>query len=90
MTQVNEKLKKSCENALVALQKLNDKKYSDLQSKLEWCLGSYEHDSNPEGLQEYGTKSLQILKKVKSSHPRKVTKKVIDGLESALNSASKN
>jgi hypothetical protein len=90
MNQVNEKLKKSCEDAIVAFQKLNDKKYSEIQSKLEWCIGSYGFDRNPSGLHEYGMKSLDVLKKLKAKQPRKVNKKVIDGLEKALVSFSKN
>ena len=90
MNQVNENLKKSCEEAVVAFQKLNSKKYSEIQSKLEWCIGSYGYDKNPSGLHEFGVKSLDLLKKVKSKEPRKVNKKVIDGLEKALDSFSKN
>lgn len=90
MNQVNEQLKKSCEDAVVALQKLNNKKYNDLQSKLEWCIGSYSYDKNPSGLHEYGVKSLDVLKKAKTSEPRKVNKKVIDTLEKALSNFSKN
>ena len=90
MNLVNEQLKKSCEDAVVAFQKLNDKKYSDIQSKLEWCIGSYSYDRNPSGLHEFGVKSLDILKKVKSKEPRKVNKKVIDGLEKAILGFSSN
>ena len=90
MNVVNEKLKKSCEEAVVAFQKLNKEEYNEIQSKLEWCLGSYNHDSNPEGLFEYGIKSLDMLKKIKSKEPRKVNKKVIDGLEKAILSYNEN
>ncbi len=90
MNQVNEQLRKSCEEAVVALQKLNDKKYTDIQSKLEWCIGSYGYDKNPAGLHEFGAQSLDVLRKVKAKEPRKVTKKVIDNLEKALVNFSKN
>ena len=90
MNQVNEKLKQSCEEAIVAFQKLNDEKFTDIQSKLEWCIGSYAFDKNPAGLHEYGSKSLDTLKTVKAEQPRKVTKKVIDNLEKALSNFSKN
>ncbi|MBN2174584.1 MAG: hypothetical protein JW731_10655 [Bacteroidales bacterium] len=88
MNQVNENLRKSCEDAVNAFQKLNNEAYSDIQSKLQWCIGSYDFDQNPYGLQEYGTKSLDLLKKVKAKEPRKVNKKVIDGLEKALKNFS--
>jgi hypothetical protein len=90
MNQVNEQLRKSCEEAVAAFQKLNDKKYNDLQSKLEWCIGSYTYDKNPSGLHEFGVKSLDTLKKIKAKEPRKVSKKVIDGLEKAIFSFSSN
>jgi hypothetical protein len=90
MNQVNEKLKKSCTEAMSAFQKLNDKRYTDIQSKLQWCIGSYDFDKNPAGLKEYGNKSLDMLKKIKTKEPRKVNKKVIDGLEKALQQFSKN
>lgn len=90
MNQVNEKLRKSCEDAVLTFQKLNKKEYTELQAKLEWCIGSYSYDNNPVGLHEYGIQSLSVLKKVKTKEPRKVTKKVIDGLEKAINGFSKN
>lgn len=90
MNQVNEQLKQSCEEAVVALRKLNNAKYSDIQSKLEWCIGSYSYDKNPSGLHEYGLKSLDLLKKVKSKEPRKINKKVIENLEKAILVFSKN
>ena len=90
MNQVNENLKKNCVDAVTAFQKLNKKEFNNIQSKLEWCLGSYEYDKNPEGLFEYSIKSLDTLKKVKSKEPRKVTKKVIDGLEKAILSYNEN
>ena len=90
MNQVNENLKKRCSEAVLAFQKLNKKEYSELQSKLEWCLGSYDYDKNPEGLFEYGIMSLDTLKKVKVKQPKKVTKKVIDGLEKAILSYNEN
>ena len=90
MNQVNENLKKNCENAILAFQKLDMKEFVDIQSKLEWCLGSYNYDNNPEGLFEYSIKSLDTLKKVKTKQPRKVNKKVIDGLEKAILSYNDN
>jgi len=90
MNQENENLKKRCEEAVVAFQKLNKEEHSEIQSNLEWCLGSYNYDKNPKGLFEYSIKSLDTLKKVKSKEPRKVTKKVIDGLEKAILSYNEN
>jgi hypothetical protein len=90
MNQVNEKLRKSCEEAMSAFQKINKKEYKDLQSKLEWCIGSYTYDKNPSGLHQYGLESLTLLKKIKTKEPRKVNKKVIDNLEKAIQGFNKN
>ena len=70
--------------------KQKERKKTDIQSKLEWCIGSYGFDKNPSGLREYGVQSLDLLRKVKSKEPRKVNKKVIDALEKALVNFSKN
>jgi len=90
MNLVNERLQKSCQDALQAFKRLNKEEYAEIQSKLEWCLGSFENDKNPVGLHEFGVKSLEILKDVKAKQPRKVNKKVIDGLEKAIGSLSEN
>jgi len=84
MNQVHENLKKSCQEAVQTFQKLNKEEYRDIQSKLEWCIGSYENDKNPSGLFEVGIKSLDILKGVKAKQPKLVTKKVIDSLEKSI------
>ncbi len=90
MNEINEKLKKSCQEAVVAMQKLNTEKTTNIQSKLEWCIGSYEFDKNPAGLHEMGLKSLDMLKDIKQKQPRKVNKKVIDGLDKALQGFNRN
>ena len=84
MNQVHENLKKSCVEAVQTFQKLNKEEYKDIQSKLEWCIGSYENDQNPSGLFEVGIKSLDILKGVKAKQPKLITKKVIDSLEKSI------
>lgn len=90
MNEINEKLKKSCQDAVVAMQKLNTEETTEVQSKLEWCIGSYEFDKNPVGLHEMGLQSLDLLKEIKQKQPRKVTKKVIDGLEKSIKYYSQN
>lgn len=90
MNKINEKLVKSCNDALGTFRKLGYKDYSDISSKLEWCLGSYEYDNNPEGLIEYGTLALKALKEYKSKNPRKVNKKIIENLEKVTGNYSKN
>lgn len=90
MSKVNEKLVKSCNDALITFKKLGFKDYSDLSSKLVWCIGSYEYDKNPEGLIEYGALALNTLKEYKSRNPRKVNKRIIENLEKVIGDYSKN
>ncbi len=84
MNQVHENLLKSCQEAAQTFQKLNKEEYKDIQSKLEWCIGSYENDRNPAGLFEYGIKALDMLKGIKAKQPKLVTKKVIDSMEKSI------
>jgi len=80
----NEKLKKSCTDAVLTLKKLNLEQFEDTLGRLKWCIGSYEFDKNPVGLNELGQVALKDLKAFKKKNPRKVTKKVIEGLEKSL------
>ena len=85
----NEKLKKSCAEAVTTLEKLGLEQFEDTLGRLKWCIGSYEFDKNPSGLNELGEIALNELKEFKKDHPRKVTKKVIEGLEKSLISYQK-
>jgi hypothetical protein len=80
----NEKLRNACFNAFETFKKINDEANAEIQSKLEFVVGSYDFDQNPVGLYEFGKKALKILVKIKEKNTRKVTKKVIDDLEKAL------
>ncbi len=90
MSKVNEKLVKSCNDALITFKKLNLRDYSDLSSRLEWCIGSYEYDKNPDGLIEYGALALNALKEFKSKNPRKVNKRIIENLTKVIGDYSRN
>lgn len=87
---INDKLKKSCEAAVVSFDKLELDEFNDVRNRLQWCIGSYEFDKNPEGLNDFGKLALQALKAFKEENPRKVTKKVIDALESASKAYDQN
>ena len=80
----NEKLRTACFNALETFKKLNDDDYAEIQSKLEFVVGSFDFDGNPVGLYEFGTLAIPLLKKAKETYPRKITKKVIEELEKAV------
>lgn len=80
----SEKLKKSCNDAVSTLEKINLEQFQDTLGQLKWCIGSYEFDKNPIGLNKLGQIALKDLKAFKKENPRKVTKKVIEGLEKSL------
>jgi hypothetical protein len=82
----NQKIQKACAAALEKFQKIGLEKYADVQSKLEYVLGSYEFDGNPVGLYEIGAMALKDLKKYKKEKPRLVSKKLVDDLEKAIKS----
>ena len=81
----NDMLRSVCAEAVQAFKKLKRDEFVELQSKLEYCIGSYDFDKNPEGLIEYGKMALNELKTFKAKNPRKVNKKVINNLEKYLN-----
>lgn len=82
--EIHERLRNECATALQTLEKLNQTKTTELQSKLAWCIGSFDYDRNPAGLHEYGTVALEMLKNFKENNPRKVTRKMIDSLEAGI------
>ncbi len=79
-----EKIRSACEAAVQAFARLNKKEYTEIKSKLEYCIGSYDYDKNPSGLIEYGQKALDELKAFKARNPRKVNKKIINDLEKSI------
>ncbi len=80
----NQKIEMACEDALGKFKKISIEKYADIQSKLEYVLGSYRFDKNPVGLFEIGESALKELKNCKKGKPRLVSKKLIDSLAKAL------
>jgi hypothetical protein len=56
---------------------------------LEFVLGSYGFDGNPVGLHEYAKKSSDILKKYKQKQPRKVSQKLLESIDSAVEGFAK-
>jgi hypothetical protein len=80
----NEKIEKACMDALEKIKKFDNPDLKDIESKLEWVIGSYRYDLNPSGLFEIGSKALEILQQIKAEKPRLVPKKLIEELEKAL------
>jgi len=79
-----QKLEKACKDALAQFEKIGDEQFYDIRSKLEFVLGSYGFDRNPVGLHEYAKKSSEMLKKYKQKFPKKVSKKLLDSIDSAV------
>ena len=82
--QKTEKFRDACEGAVEVFTKLNIENQQEIKSKLEYCIGSYDYDKNPEGLFEVGALALEELKTFKKRNPRKVNKKIIENLEKNL------
>ena len=80
----NQKIEKACQAALEKFQKIGTEKYADIQSKLEYVLGSYRYDGNPVGLYEFGEIALKQLKALKKEKPKAVSDKLVGDLEKAL------
>ena len=75
-------LEQASEEALRKLQSLGIEQ--QLQSELEWCLGSYRFDGNPSGLYEVAGRVLTVLNSEKAKKTKGVTVKLIGDLEKAL------
>ncbi len=75
-------LESASEEALKKLQSLGIE--PQLQSELEWCLGSYRFDRNPVGLREAAGRALAVLNAEKVKKTKGVTVKLIGDLEKAI------
>ncbi|BDD08657.1 hypothetical protein FUAX_10890 [Fulvitalea axinellae] len=75
-----------CEAALDKFKKMNKRKgtHGEIIEKLEFCIGSYRYDKNPQGLVEFGHKASEILKGEKARHDKSVAQGLIDDLDSAI------
>jgi hypothetical protein len=82
----SDQIEKVCVESLKKLQELGIEQ--QLQSDIEWCLGSYRHDNNPSGLYEMAARTLTVLQAEKSRKTKGVTAKMITDLEGALKVAS--
>lgn len=77
-------LREACQAALDAFKSISKPEFMEIQSKLEFCIGSYDFDHNPTGLVEFGKTALDKLNEFKRLNPRKVNKTVIDNLSRSL------
>lgn len=84
MTELHEKLEKSCREAREKLVQLDAEGFKTLVEKLDFLIVSFNNDKNPVGLYEVGNEALETLKSYKEKNPRKVAQKLIDTLEKAV------
>jgi hypothetical protein len=77
-------IEKVSEDVLDKLQSLGIEQ--QLQSELEWCLGSYRSDKNPSGLYEMVDRALIVLNSEKEKKTKGITAKWITDVEKALKS----
>lgn len=56
----------------------------ELQSEIEWCLGSYSYDKNPVGLYQTAQKSVAVFTEAKNNKVKGVTAKLISDIEKAI------
>lgn len=75
-------IEKASLQALKTLQSLGIEQ--QLQQDIEWCLGSYRHDKNPEGLYEMTKRSISVLQEAKERKAKGVTAKLLTDLEKAV------
>lgn len=75
-------IEQTCEEVRKKLQDLGVDQ--QLQSDLEWCLGSYRFDKNPSGLYEMAERALNVLNEEKTKKTKGVTAKLISDLEKVL------
>lgn len=77
-----ESIVKACEQTLEKMKSLGID--AQLQGDLEWCLGSYRYDKNPEGLYEMAVRAIVVLQGEKAKKTKGVTVKWISDLEKAV------
>ena len=75
-------LEEASEEALKKLQSLGIE--PQLQSELQWCLGSYRFDRNPSGLYQTAGRAVAVLNEEKSKKTKGVTAKFVSDLEKAV------
>ncbi len=74
----------TCVAALATLQEL-ELDYQ-LQSEINWCLGSYRNDGNPIGLFLMAERALAIFKAEHAAKTKGVSPKLIKDIETAIKS----
>jgi hypothetical protein len=79
---VTPSIEKIAKEALKKLQQLN--KDQQLQSEIEWCLGSYQYDKNPKGLYETSAKALKLFESLRAENPKAVPATLLADIRKVL------
>ncbi|MDR7129169.1 hypothetical protein J2X69_001504 [Algoriphagus sp. 4150] len=77
-----EKLEKMIPEVVQKLSKL--KAGEVLAAELDWCLGSFKYDNNPEGIIEKSHAALAVFKEAREKNSKAVSKKLVESLEKVL------
>jgi len=75
-------IEKACVAALAKLKDLNIDE--NLQSEINWCLGSYRGDGNPSGLYQMAKRALAIFTYEQGDISKGISVKLIADLEKAI------
>jgi hypothetical protein len=78
----NQLIEDACVASLAKLQEL-ELDYQ-LQSEINWCLGSYRNDGNPVGLYLMAERALAIFKTAMSSKRKGIPAKLVKDIQVAL------
>ena len=78
------KIRTACQKAADVFRKLNKPAYSEIISKLDFCIASYDNDNNPVGLIEFARIAHRMLSEAKEASPKKVSKKLLDDLQKSF------
>jgi hypothetical protein len=71
-----------CQASLEKLSQLDIE--HQLQSEINWCLGSFHNDNNPVGLYHMAERSLAVFKEELAKKTKGVTAKMVGDIEKAL------
>ena len=73
--------REACKTSAETFKKLNKPEYSDIISRLEFCINSYDYDQNPVGLFEYAKIAHQMFNNMNITNSKKINKKLLRDLE---------
>ncbi len=75
---------KVCEASLAKLYQLGIE--GELQSEINWCLGSFQNDGNPVGLYQMAERALMVFRSELTKKTKGVTATLVSDIEKALKS----